>query len=188
MKQYFSPPVILKIIGYSGSGKTTLIEQLIPYLRKRGLRLAVIKHTSHCHELDYPGKDSHRLRKAGAEAVFVSSPAMVAMFRDVEQEWSVEQMLPHLPPGLDLVIAEGFKSGEHPYIEVFRKQVSKELLGQKDSNLLAIVGDDPGDVEVPRFHRDAILAIGEFVIEHCVKRLPEHAKSCLALDEQLLNE
>lgn len=188
MKQYFSPPVILKIIGCSGSGKTTLIEQLIPYLRKRGLRLAVIKHTNHYHEFDYPGKDSHRLRKAGAEAVFVSSPVMVAMFRDVEQEWSVEQMLPHLPPGLDLVIAEGFKSGRHPYIEVFRKQVSRELRGQKYSNLLAIVGDDPGGVEAPRFHRDAISAIGEFVIEQCVKRLPEHANSCLALDEQLLNE
>ena len=177
MKQYFSPPVILKIIGYSGAGKTTLIEQLIPYLRKRGLRLAVIKHTSHCHELDYPGKDSHRLRKAGAEAVFVSSPAMVAMFRDVEQEWSVEQMLPHLPPGLDLVIAEGFKSGEHPYIEVFRKQVSKQLLGQRCSNLLAIVGDDPGGIEVLRFHRDAISAIGGFIIERCVKQLPEAINS-----------
>ncbi len=102
---------------------------------------------------------------------------MVAMFRDVEQEWSVEQMLPHLPPGLDLVIAEGFKSGEHPTIEVFPKQVSKQLLRQKCSNLLAIVGDDPGGIEVPRFHRDAISAIGGFIIERCVKQLPEAINS-----------
>jgi len=39
-------------------------------------------------------------------------------------------MLPHLPSGLDLVIAEGFKSGEHPYIEVFRKPRMKS----KDSS------------------------------------------------------
>lgn len=185
MKQYFSPPPILKIIGYSGSGKTTLIEQLMPFLRKRGLRLAVIKHTSHCHELDYPGKDSHRLRKAGAEAVFVSSPAMVAMFRDTQEELSVEQMLPHLPPGLDLVIAEGFKSGEHPYIEVFRKQVSKKLLGRNCSNLLAVVGDDPGGLNAPRFHRDAIPAIGKFVIQQCINRLSEHTSHCLAEEEHL---
>ncbi|MCH8874883.1 hypothetical protein IH824_19335 [candidate division KSB1 bacterium] len=62
------------------------------------------------------------------------------------------------------------------------------MLSQKYSNLLAVVGDDPGGVEVPRFHRDAISAIGEFVIEQCVKRRPEHTKNFLALDEQLLNE
>ncbi len=80
-------PAILEVIGYSGSGKTTLIEKLIPALRKRGIRLAVIKYTSHHHEFDKPGKDSYRLRRAGAEAVVVSSPKIVAMFREVEREW-----------------------------------------------------------------------------------------------------
>lgn len=172
---------ILEVIGHSGSGKTTLLEKLIPYLRKRGLRLAFIKHTSHHHEFDYPGKDSHRLRKAGAEAVFVSSPVMIAMFRDVEHEWPIEDMLPYLPSGLDLVIAEGFKNGKHLCIEVFRQEVGGEWSDWKSrtnrENLLAIVGDDPGDVDVPRFSRDAISAIGDFIIEYCVKRRPVSTNS-----------
>lgn len=55
-------PPVLEVIRYSGLGKTTLIEKLIPELRQDGVRLAVIKHTSHQHELDLPGKDSYRLR------------------------------------------------------------------------------------------------------------------------------
>ncbi len=185
MELHSCRPFILEIIGHSGSGKTTLIEQLIPFLRKRGLRLAAIKHTSHNHELDYAGKDSHRLRKAGAEAVFVSSPAMVAMFRDVEQEWPIERMLPHLPRDLDLILAEGFKNGDYPYIEIFRKNVCKKLLRWRRSNLVAIVGDDPGGIDVPIFHRDAISAIGESIIEHCMKHQYEHDNKFLDVDRQL---
>jgi molybdopterin-guanine dinucleotide biosynthesis protein MobB len=164
MKNKYHQPVILEIIGYSGSGKTTLIEKLIPYFRKRGLRVAVIKHTSHHHEFDKPGKDSHRLRMAGAEAVFVSSPKMVAMFREIENEWPLEHTLRHLPRRLDLVIAEGFKNGDHPCLEVFRHGLSKDLISRGNWNLLAVIGDDPGNLHVPRFHRDAVPAIGDFVI------------------------
>ena len=38
--------------GYSGSGKTTLIEQLIPRLAKRGLRVSLIKHAHHTFDVD----------------------------------------------------------------------------------------------------------------------------------------
>ena len=59
--------------GYSGSGKTTLIEQLIPRLSKRGLRVSLIKHAHHTFDVDQPGKDSYRLRAAGASEVLVTS-------------------------------------------------------------------------------------------------------------------
>lgn len=158
-------PAILEVIGYSGPGKTTLIEKLIPALRKRGIRLAVIKHTSHHHELDKPGKDSHRLRQAGAEAVVVSSPKMVAMFREVKREWPIKRLLRHLPRHIDLVIAEGFRSSEYSCIEVYRRSVSPDLKCRDHRNLLAVVGDDPSALEVPRFHRDAVRAIVKFLME-----------------------
>ena len=158
-------PVILEVVGYSGAGKTTLIEKLIPALRKRGIRLAVIKHTSHHHELDQPGKDSHRLRKAGAEAVLVSSPKMVAMFRDLECEWPIKQLLKPLPRNIDLVIAEGFRYSEYPCIEVYRRGVSPDLKCRSHQNLLAVVGDDPGAFAVPRFNRDDVRAITEFLLQ-----------------------
>ncbi len=169
MKRSKSYLAILEIIGYSGAGKTTLLERLIPYLRRCGLRVAVVKHTSHHHEFDKPGKDSHRLRLAGAETVFVSSPKMVAMFRELEKEWSLERILHYLPRQVDLVIAEGFKNGKHSCLEVFRCCVSKDLISRGRRNLLAVVGDDPGGLEVPHFPNTAIAAIGTFVIEKVIQ-------------------
>lgn len=172
------PPVILEVIGYSGAGKTTLIEKLIPALRKRGVRLAVIKHTSHYHEFDQPGKDSHRLRQAGAEAVVVSSPKMVAMFREVECEWPIKRLLKSLPRNIDLVIAEGFRNAEYPCIEVYRRGASPDLKCRSHQNLLAVVGDDPGALAVLRFNRDDVRAITEFLLQKL--SLPSKTKYAFA--------
>ena len=38
---------VVAFAGYSGSGKTTVIAALIPHLRRRGLRVAVVKHDGH---------------------------------------------------------------------------------------------------------------------------------------------
>jgi len=62
-------PHILAISGTSGAGKTTLIEAVIPRLAARGLAVGVLKHDAHGLDLDRPGKDTHRLREAGAVRV-----------------------------------------------------------------------------------------------------------------------
>ena len=54
-----STPVIT-FVGLSGTGKTTFLEKLIPVLKDRGLRLAVLKHDAHHFEMDHPGKDTYR--------------------------------------------------------------------------------------------------------------------------------
>lgn len=58
---------LLGFCAYSGTGKTTLLERLIPLLKPRGLRLALLKHAHSSFETDQPGKDSYQLRKAGAD-------------------------------------------------------------------------------------------------------------------------
>lgn len=65
---------VFGITGRSGSGKTTLIEAVLPLLRARGLRVNVIKHSHHRLTLEPPGKDSARVRAAGASEVMVASP------------------------------------------------------------------------------------------------------------------
>ena len=46
---------IVSIVGYSGSGKTTLVEKMIPELKRRGWRVATIKHNRHGFEIDHEG-------------------------------------------------------------------------------------------------------------------------------------
>ena len=48
--------------------------ECIKELRRRGYRVAVLKHDTHGFEVDVPGTDSYRFREAGAEVVGISSP------------------------------------------------------------------------------------------------------------------
>ena len=71
------PTPLVGFVAYSGTGKTTLLERLIPWLRQRDIRVATVKHTHHRFDIDQPGKDSYRLRAAGARQVLVASGASV---------------------------------------------------------------------------------------------------------------
>ena len=70
----------IHIVGRKNHGKTTLVVDLIQAMRKAGCRVGSIKHTHHGHELDTPGKDSHRHRTAGADVVGICSPSLNALF------------------------------------------------------------------------------------------------------------
>ncbi|MDH5736511.1 MAG: molybdopterin-guanine dinucleotide biosynthesis protein B, partial [Gammaproteobacteria bacterium] len=73
------PKPVIGFAAYSGTGKTTLLTQLIPILRDKGLRVAVIKHAHHDFDIDQPGKDSYQLRKAGASPMLISSSRRMAL-------------------------------------------------------------------------------------------------------------
>jgi molybdopterin-guanine dinucleotide biosynthesis protein MobB len=76
----------IHIIGGKNHGKTTLIEELVRELTEQGMRIGTIKHTHHQHELDTPGKDSHRHREAGSAVVGICTRAMNAVFWPPESE------------------------------------------------------------------------------------------------------
>ena len=113
---------VVGFAGYSGSGKTTLVEQLIPALKKRGLRVSVVKHAHHSFDIDRPGKDTFRHRAAGAFEVAVSSSNRFALMREFEQpaDMTVHQMIAELYDGVDWVLVEGFKQSDLLKIEVWR--------------------------------------------------------------------
>jgi len=100
---------VLGFAAVSGTGKTTLLTRLIPVLCERGLRCAVIKHSHHDVEIDRPGKDSHRLREAGAGQVILASPHRTFWVQEGDgiSEPRLSDLLARLDTAsLDLVLVE----------------------------------------------------------------------------------
>jgi len=70
---------LLGFAAFSGTGKTTLLLKLIPELKQKGLRIAVVKHAHHNFDMDTPGKDSYELRKAGTRQMVLASPMRTSL-------------------------------------------------------------------------------------------------------------
>ena len=154
---------VVAFIGPSGAGKTTLLERLLPALRARGLRLAAVKHSGHPHSFDVPGKDSDRLRRAGAVAVAVEGPAGLAWFGPPSGRGA--RALARLLPAVDLVVAEGFKGGRLPYVEVHRAAVSGEFLCDRIAGAVAVVTDEPPRRPLPTFSAGDVEGLARFLCE-----------------------
>ena len=131
--------------GFSGSGKTHLVEQLIPALKLRGLRVSVVKHAHHDFDIDHPGKDSYRHREAGAFEVVVASDRRLALIREFEQPaaLSVHHLLAELYDGVDWVLVEGFKNSNLLKVEVWRADAGKPARYPDDDFIVAIATDSP---------------------------------------------
>ena len=140
---------VVGFAGYSGSGKTTLVEQLIPVLKKRGLRVSVVKHAHQSFDIDRPGKDTFRHREAGAFEVVVASSNRFALMREFEKPsaMTVHQMIAELYDGVDWVLVEGFKDSDLLKIEVWRaptaEYVGKPVRYIDDDFIVAIATDAP---------------------------------------------
>lgn len=143
----------IHIIGGKNHGKTTLIVELVAELTRRGLRVGTIKHTHHQHELDVPGKDSHRHRAAGAAVVGILTPSLNAAF------WTPPAWPDRPGPigdarydqfdaafaACDLVVVEGDTQTSAPQLEVWRAERGTPPLAAGIPNVRAIISDDaPG--------------------------------------------
>jgi molybdopterin-guanine dinucleotide biosynthesis protein B len=141
---------ILGFAAASGTGKTTLLTQLIPLLKQQGLRVGLVKHSHHSFDIDHPGKDSYRLRMAGASPVMLVSQYRYAIIHEFEtpREPSLDEQLKVLDQsGLDLILVEGFKAEKFSKIELHRPSLQRPLLFPQDPDIIAIASDAP--VEVP---------------------------------------
>ena len=137
---------LIGFAAYSGTGKTTLLEKLIPLLKEQGLKVAIIKHAHHNFDIDQPGKDSYRLRKAGAVQTLVASRHRWALIHEEQDEKKEEpnlfELLNHINTAeLDLVLIEGFKHEAIPRIELHRQALNKDYLYPKDNQIVAIATD-----------------------------------------------
>jgi molybdopterin-guanine dinucleotide biosynthesis adapter protein len=158
---------IFGFAGYSGSGKTTLIEQLIPIFTARGITVSLIKHAHHTFEVDQPGKDSYRHRKAGCAEVLVTSSrrwALVHELRDAPEPTLAEQLQRMSP--CDLLLVEGYKHEPIPKLEVYRAEIGEPLIHPQDENVVAIATDMRLNTALPQFDLNAPEAIADFVLAH----------------------
>ncbi|HXE47394.1 MAG TPA: molybdopterin-guanine dinucleotide biosynthesis protein B [Ramlibacter sp.] len=142
---------VVGIAGFSGSGKTTLVENLIPALKLRGLRVSVVKHAHHKFDIDYPGKDTYRHREAGAFEVVVASSQRLALMREFEQpaQLTVHHLIAELYEGVDWVLVEGFKDSNLLKIEVWRAAAGKPALYMNDDFVVAIATDSSAQLPEP---------------------------------------
>jgi molybdopterin-guanine dinucleotide biosynthesis protein B len=158
---------IFGFAGYSGSGKTTLIERLIPLFTARGISVSLIKHAHHTFDIDQPGKDSYRHRKAGCTEVLVTSSRRWALIHELRgaPEPDLAQHVKHISP-CDLLLVEGFKREAIPKLEVYRAEVGEPLIHPHDANIVAVASDIELDTRLPQFSLNAPEAIAEFVLRH----------------------
>lgn len=153
---------IVSIVGKSNSGKTTLLEGLIAELKRRGYRVASIKHSAYGFDLDRPGTDSWRLAHAGSDTVAIVTPQILALIKRVDKELSLEEVLSTIIGDFDIFLTEGFKKWNAPKIEVHRKKLGPELLCSL-GELIAIVSDEPLEVTVPRYPPDNIQGLSDLI-------------------------
>lgn len=159
-------PPIVSVVGRSDSGKTTFLEKLIPALKRRGIRIAVVKHDSHGFEMDRPGKDTWRLRQAGADAVMISAPNQMALIRSgLEKEETLDQLAAMVDGAVDLVLTEGYKSGDKPKVEVSRQVIMNGELLCQDDELIAVVADGPRPTKVPLYGLEDADAVADLLVD-----------------------
>jgi molybdopterin-guanine dinucleotide biosynthesis protein B len=175
---------LVAVVGSSKAGKTTLLEKLIPVLKARGWRVAVIKHDVHGFEIDHEGKDTWRLRRAGADVVCIASSRQVAFMQSVPSDPGLKRLVARMPMAeVDLILAEGYKGEEVPKVEVWRPELSPEPLCKDDPWLLALVASEETGLQVPRFSPQEPEALARFLEEKFLAE-PEASRVRLAVDGQ----
>jgi len=160
---------VIGISGWSGNGKTTLLENLIPALIDRGFSVSTLKHAHHKFDVDHPGKDSFRHRKAGAKEVLISSKARWALMSENidDDELSVTELIEKMSP-VDILLIEGFKKEDFRKIEIIRNHNDTEPLYKSDPTVIA-VATDRNDIktELPLLDLNDVSAIAAFIIMTC---------------------
>jgi molybdopterin-guanine dinucleotide biosynthesis protein MobB len=131
--------VELSVVGARNSGKTAVIEGLVGHLVGRGFRVATIKHTSHSHRFDTPGKDSHRHRQAGAGLTVAVSDEEVAVFAR-PYLLDTRQLQDMIGRQIDVWLIEGDRRADRPKVMVTRHL--KEWSGELPENIVATIGPE----------------------------------------------
>lgn len=154
---------IVAFAAPSGTGKTTLIEGVLRALTARGYRVGVVKHDAHRLELDKPGKDTWRFRRAGAHRAVIAGDTQLAVFSAVDGELSIGGVVDRCLPDVDLVIAEGFRRSGLPTLRVQRVAHKPGHRWTEPTHVIAWVSDARPEVDVPVLPLDQPSVVADFI-------------------------
>ena len=154
---------IVSIVAFSGTGKTTFLVKLIPELKRRGLRVAVVKHDAHDFEIDREGKDSFKITQAGADVTgLISDKKAVIMENRKVEVW---KMLDRIED-VDVILTEGFKHGYWPKIMLHREETKKPF-PTEPKECLAVVSNAYVEGARKLFSFDDVSEVAEYLVEYC---------------------
>ena len=155
---------VIGIFGWKDVGKTHFATGIIKLLVSKGYKVGSIKHAHHDFDIDQPGTDSFKHRKAGASQVIISSSRRWAkIFENInEKEKNLEELIGEFQ-NVDIVVVEGFKKENHPKIEIIEK--NSQSINKEIKNVIAIVSDEITNTNIPVFKKNDIESLVEFIIK-----------------------
>ncbi|MDD5555895.1 MAG: molybdopterin-guanine dinucleotide biosynthesis protein B [bacterium] len=153
-----TPPMVA-FSGRSGSGKTTLLARLIAELSRRGLRAGAVKHGRGRFRLEPRGKDSARLKEAGARAVLLVLPGRIGLVADAPARFRPADAAALFPPGTDIILVEGWRESGLPTV-----LVGPAAGRARPRNVIARIGGRGAPAGPPRYRRGETAAIADRIL------------------------
>ena len=154
-------PRQLAFVGFSNAGKTTLLERVIRSLGQH-YRLGFAKHDAHHFKLDHDGKDTDRMRRAGAKRIWISNDQQTGQYGDNHHVLPAFQF-----QDCDAVLVEGHKQSPFPKIAFLDStgMMNERIQNGGCENVVATIGAEPVHATAgrPHFQRNDINAVITFV-------------------------
>ena len=150
---------VFSFVAWSGTGKTTLLEKLVPALKERNLRVAVVKHDGHDFQMDRPGKDTYRLTQAGTDVTAIVSATHAAFLenRPISEEEAVARIR-----GVDVILTEGCQDGPWPKIGLARAATGRGLKPVNEPYAL-VLADAPVPAACPVLALDDLEGLANWI-------------------------
>ncbi|HZJ76926.1 MAG TPA: molybdopterin-guanine dinucleotide biosynthesis protein B [Oscillospiraceae bacterium] len=161
-------PVFSVVGSKSGVGKTTVLCDIIRELKKRGYRVGTIKHHHRGDfEIDKPGKDTWKHAQAGSDVVVISAEVKMAKIEMLKAKRKLDDIIKDIK-NVDIIITEGYKTGNKPKLEVVRKEISENLYS-KEEELFCIVTDFTFENKIPQFGFNETEGVVDLIEEKFLK-------------------
>ena len=172
---------VVAFVGRSESGKTTYIQKLLPELKRRGYRVATVKHVPQHFHSSTPARDSERHLAAGADATIAATADALILTKPYESDAPFEEIGRLLGDEYDIILAEGFKTSAAPKIEVWRVGAGEPLEELKSK--VGVVTDDEYPGSGSRiFSLNDIRAMADFLEKSYIE--PQRARISLHINGQ----